>query len=167
MRSQQHRYIVARILDIARAHLDGSLQFPDFCRIASVSEHPVRNAFRHVYGATACRYLRERRMQEARKALLAADGDDVTVTDVAMCFGFFEMGRFAVNYRLTFGESPSITLRRSPYAARRPAWDRSEPPASFLAPIERAPAGDPSTDEAPTEAAYPAKIRIAKAATTA
>jgi AraC-like DNA-binding protein len=150
---QQHRYIVARILDIARAHLDGSLQFPDFCRIASVSEYSVRNAFRHVYGATPCRYLRERRMQEARKALLAADGDDVTVTDVAMRFGFFEVGRFAVNYRLTFGENPSITLRRSPYA-------------SFLAPIERARSEDPSADDAPTEAAYPAKIRIATAATT-
>jgi transcriptional regulator GlxA family with amidase domain len=115
---QQHRDIVVRIEDIARANLGEPLHLLDLCKSASVTEHSVRNAFRHVYGATPCRHLREFRMREARKALLAPGPKDRTVTDVAMRFGFFEIGRFAVRYRLTFGESPSTTLRRASQAAR-------------------------------------------------
>ena len=36
-----------------------------------------------------------------------------TVTDVAMMFGFFELGRFAGRYRHTYGEVPSETLRQA------------------------------------------------------
>jgi transcriptional regulator GlxA family with amidase domain len=110
---QQHRDIVVRIEDIARANLGEPLHLLDLCKSASVTEHSVRNAFRHVYGATPCRHLREFRMREARKALLAPGPKDKTVTDIAMRFGFFEIGRFAVRYRLTYGESPSTTLRRA------------------------------------------------------
>jgi transcriptional regulator GlxA family with amidase domain len=115
---QQHRDIVVRIEDIARANLGEPLHLLDLCKSAAVTEHSVRNAFRHVYGATPCRHLREFRMREARKALLAPGPKDKTVTDIAMRFGFFEIGRFAVRYRLTFGESPSTTLRRASQAAR-------------------------------------------------
>lgn len=129
MRLQQHRHIVARIEGVARAHLDDPLHLTVLCRIASVTEHAVRNAFRHVYGATPSRYLRELRMQEARKALLAPNSGDVTVTQVAMRFGFFEIGRFAVKYRQTFGECPSATLRRSSTPTRASAG-RDMPPRS-------------------------------------
>jgi AraC-like DNA-binding protein len=40
----------------------------------------------------------------------AQPGENVTV--LAMGFGFTHMGRFAVEYRQRFGESPSETLRR-------------------------------------------------------
>jgi hypothetical protein len=36
----------------------------------------------------------------------------VTVTEIATNFGFAELGRFSVEYRKVFGESPSVTLRR-------------------------------------------------------
>lgn len=118
MRVQQYRDIVARIEDVARANLDQPLHLLDLCKSASVTEPSVRNAFRRVYGATPSRHLREFRMREARKALLASGPKDRTVTEIAMRFGFFEIGRFAVKYRLTFGESPSTTLRRASEAAR-------------------------------------------------
>ena len=34
------------------------------------------------------------------------------VTEIATCFGFAELGRFSVEYRKAFGESPSQTLNR-------------------------------------------------------
>jgi len=36
----------------------------------------------------------------------------VTVTEIATSFGFVELGRFSVEYRKVFGESPSETLGR-------------------------------------------------------
>ena len=56
--------------------------------------------------------LRER-LRAARAALRAAAPGTTTVTDVAMSYGFFELGRFAGRYRHTFGEVPSETLRHA------------------------------------------------------
>ena len=58
------------------------------------------------------RYLVLRRMNQARRALRAARPGTVTVTDVAMRYGFWQLGRFAVEYHTLFGESPSATLAR-------------------------------------------------------
>jgi len=57
-------------------------------------------------------YLWLRRMQLARRSLLSADPAIKTVTEIATAHGFGELGRFAVEYRTLFGESPSATLKR-------------------------------------------------------
>jgi AraC-like DNA-binding protein len=51
-------------------------------------------------------------MHLARRALAVADARAKTVTEIANDYGFGELGRFAVEYRKLFGESPSMTLRR-------------------------------------------------------
>jgi AraC-like DNA-binding protein len=60
------------------------------------------------------RYLLLRRMHLARRALRQTAPDPTTVTDIATRFGFWQLGRFAVEYLSLFGESPSATLRRQP-----------------------------------------------------
>jgi AraC-like DNA-binding protein len=55
-------------------------------------------------------------MHLARRALLRADASAATVTMVATDHGFWELGRFSVEYRGLFGESPSASLRRPPDA---------------------------------------------------
>ena len=59
-------------------------------------------------------YLWLRRMNLVRRALALADAAAKTVTEIANDHGFAELGRFAVTYRKLFGESPSVTLRRTP-----------------------------------------------------
>jgi transcriptional regulator GlxA family with amidase domain len=51
------------------------------------------------------------RLSRARGALLSADASLTTVTAIATGFGFLELGRFSVEYRQIFGESPSRTLQ--------------------------------------------------------
>jgi AraC-like DNA-binding protein len=45
-------------------------------------------------------------------AELRAGGDGVSVTDVALRWGITHTGRFAQEYRRTYGRSPSQTLRQ-------------------------------------------------------
>ena len=62
------------------------------------------------------KYLKRHRMTQARLSLVKAEPADTTVTTVAHHWGFWELGRFAVEYRQLFGESPSTTLCRAPPA---------------------------------------------------
>jgi transcriptional regulator GlxA family with amidase domain len=122
---QRYRQIVGRIEELLRNDRGEQLHVDDLCRAAAVSERTLRSAFRKVHGVSPYRYLRGFRMTQARQALLSAGSRHGTVTEVAMQFGFLELGRFSVDYRSAFGECPSATLRR--------ALEREAPPA---APIE-------------------------------
>jgi AraC-like DNA-binding protein len=63
-------------------------------------------------------------MHLARRALLRADPAAATVTGIATDHGFWELGRFSVEYRALFGEMPSASLRRAPdEALGRKSWN--------------------------------------------
>jgi len=97
----------------ALADLDQPLHISTLCRALAVSERTLRKAFHKTHGVPPCRHLRMLRLSQARRALLSADGHFVTVTEIATGFGFVELGRFSVEYRKLFGESPSQTLSRA------------------------------------------------------
>ncbi|PWS35790.1 hypothetical protein DFH01_19625 [Falsiroseomonas bella] len=74
-----------------------------------VSPRFVNQCFDAVYGISVHRYLRQRRLAEARRRL-AAGGAGLMVKQVALDLGFWHFGRFALAYRDLFGETPSQTL---------------------------------------------------------
>lgn len=106
------RELVARITSFVRDHLGEPITVADLSRMAGVSERTLRAAFHDVMGVSPKRYALMQRLQAAHTALQNADPNSTTVTDVAMTFGFFELGRFAGRYRHAFGEVPSQTLRQ-------------------------------------------------------
>jgi len=110
-KNDRFREIVTQAEAIATENVGKALSIPAICCRLSVSQRTLRKAFRSVYGQSPCRRLRVLRLNQARKALLAVKGETAKVTEIAICLGFFELGRFSVEYRELFGESPSQTLR--------------------------------------------------------
>jgi AraC-like DNA-binding protein len=106
------RRLVQQAEVLALASSDEPLHVSDLCQVIGVSERTLRKAFLRVHGIPSCRHLRMLRLSNARRALLSADGTLATVTEIAMSFGFAELGRFSVEYKKAFGESPSQTLYR-------------------------------------------------------
>ncbi len=78
--------------------------------VAGVSIRTLSRAFskRHRMGPLA--FLKQRRFDATYRALLGATPEETSVTQVAMNYGFWHMGKFAIEYRQLFGESPSHTL---------------------------------------------------------
>jgi transcriptional regulator GlxA family with amidase domain len=111
--SSTHSDLVEQAERLALAHIDEPLHVSALCRTLEVSERTLRKAFHKSYGLAPCRRLRMLRLSEARRALLAADCKRITVTEIATEFGFLELGRFSVEYRRVFGESPSQTLHHA------------------------------------------------------
>jgi transcriptional regulator GlxA family with amidase domain len=98
---------------LALADVDQPLHVSALCQTLAVSERTLRKAFRRIHGVPPCRHLRMLRLSRARRALLSADCKLSSVTEIATGFGFVELGRFSVEYRKVFDESPSQTLHRA------------------------------------------------------
>jgi AraC family ethanolamine operon transcriptional activator len=109
----RRRDVVARVMAFLGDNLGEPVTVTDLSRMAGVSERTLRAAFHDVMGISPKRYAITQRLQAAHQALRSADHRTTTVTDVAMMFGFFELGRFAGRYRHTYGEVPSETLRHA------------------------------------------------------
>jgi AraC-like DNA-binding protein len=107
-----NRELVEQAERLALANFQTPLDIPTLCRALAVSERTLRKAFQKNRGLPPCRRIRMLRLSGARRGLLSACGGCVTVTEIATSFGFVELGRFSVEYRKMFGESPSETLSR-------------------------------------------------------
>jgi AraC-like DNA-binding protein len=109
----QHARIVNRFLEFLEARPDEPVYLAEICTAIGASERTLRTCCQEVLGAGPLRYLWMRRMHLARRALMHADASMTTVTEIATAHGFWELGRFSVEYRTLFGESPSQSLRRA------------------------------------------------------
>ena len=103
--------LVAQVVAFLRDTISEPVTVAELSQRAGVSDRTLRAAFRDVLGRSPKQYALAERLCAAREALSIADPGTTTVTDVAMAYGFFELGRFAGRYRHAFGESPSRTLR--------------------------------------------------------
>ena len=96
----------------------------DLIAVCHVSERTLRKHFRAFIGVSPLGFLRRLRLAAVRETLLQGTRG-TSVTEVATLHGFTHFGRFSLQYRQCFGETPSITLGRS-RAAREERSDRTD-----------------------------------------
>jgi len=105
--------VLKRFRSLLDARLDEPMHLAEMCKALGVSERTLRACCQEALGVSPMRFLWLRRMNQARRALGRADPATATVTEIATAQGFWELGRFAVQYRSLFGERPSETLARA------------------------------------------------------
>jgi AraC-like DNA-binding protein len=108
----RHMAIIARFEELLAANYDRPLHLAEICAAIGASERTLRVSCMEHLGMGPVRYLWLRRMHLARRALILTVPGAATVTEIATANGFWELGRFAVEYRALFGEAPSVSLRR-------------------------------------------------------
>ena len=104
--------VMKRFRALLDARPDDALHLPELCQALGVSDRTLWTCCHEALGVSPMHYLWLRRMNQTRRALLHADPATATVTGIATAQGFWELGRFAVQYRTLFGERPSATLSR-------------------------------------------------------
>jgi len=119
-RALNHTAVMARFENWLEINLGKPVYLVDACAAVGVSERTLRICCQEHLGVSPNRYLWIRRMHLAHGALRRASMIATTVSSIATSFGFWELGRFAVEYRKLFGEMPRATLARS--LARHRTW---------------------------------------------
>jgi AraC-like DNA-binding protein len=103
---------VKRAIDYIHASLEKPLTIADIAATAGVPGTTLFKHFRDGCGMSPMRYVRNQRLQRVHQELLNAQ-KGARVTEIASRWGFGHLGRFAIEYRLRFGESPSQTLSKN------------------------------------------------------
>ena len=111
--SPPYRHHVARrAYQYMQERIGESLSIRDLCSVTRASYGTLEKGFRETYGMSPLAYLRALRLFRARTELRQPN-PETTVTGVAIQCGFLELGRFSVQYRERFGETPSETLHKA------------------------------------------------------
>jgi AraC-like DNA-binding protein len=111
---RQHGLTMRRFRRFVEENQGEPLYITNICKAIGVSSRTLDLCCHEHLGMGPKRYLLLRRMGLARRALRQGAAGTASVTDIAMHYGFWQLGRFAVEYRSLSGESPSATLRRTP-----------------------------------------------------
>ena len=103
--------LVRRAMELCEA-ASKPIGVSDLAAACGVSKRVLELGFQETLRTTPSRAMRQSRMNQVRRELRAADRASNNVTDILSRWGVSELGRFAVEYKNLFGESPSTTLRR-------------------------------------------------------
>jgi AraC-like DNA-binding protein len=110
-RTDSRPVLLRRAMDYMDRNAANDIALSDVADAVHVTPRAVQYMFRKHLDATPLQYLREVRLHRAHQDLLRANRMDDTVTAIAARWGFMHSGRFAVQYREVYGQSPHTTLR--------------------------------------------------------
>jgi AraC-like DNA-binding protein len=108
----QHAIVMRRFRRVIEENQEHPLYIPEICKAIGASSRTLQVCCHEHLGMGPKHYLLLRRMNLAHWALRQSAPEAASVTEIAMRYGFWQLGRFAVEYQSLFGASPSATLAR-------------------------------------------------------
>jgi len=91
-------------------HHHETVRMEDLCRVTAVGLRTLQRCFREYFDLTLTDYLKTVRLNAAHRELAAANSSEQSVSYIALRNGFTHLGRFSVEFRERFGESPKDLL---------------------------------------------------------
>jgi AraC-like DNA-binding protein len=92
-------------------HATADVSINDVAAAVHLTPRAVQYLFRRRLDTTPTEYIRRVRLDRAHQELLACEPSNTTVSEIAQRWGFAHTGRFAVQYRQVYGQSPHATLK--------------------------------------------------------
>ena len=103
-------YYVKRVEDMFRANFENEISMDDIVNISGVSARTVFYGFQRWRGTSPMNYLRDLRLDAARKNLAKPIAGPKSVSEAALAVGFANFSQFSKLYKMRFGQKPSTTL---------------------------------------------------------
>ena len=94
-------------------NISSPISLDDLLSISGMGKKSIYKLYRKHYNTTPISYIKETRLNTIRNELTNPQRRNITVTDIAMNNGMYHMSNFASEYKSTFGELPSETLKKS------------------------------------------------------
>jgi AraC family ethanolamine operon transcriptional activator len=95
------------------SYLSKPLALAGLCAHCGVGVRTLEYGFRQFYDTTPISFIKSQRLTRTRFALARAGAQPTSISAIARRLGFTHMGQYAQDYRMLFGESPTMTLRRA------------------------------------------------------
>jgi AraC family ethanolamine operon transcriptional activator len=102
---------VKHVIDYLQVSVHELPNMQTLCTIANLSERTLQYGFLEYIGLTPIEYMRVLRLNHVNFELKLATSK-TKITDIALKWGFIELGRFARDYKSLFLELPSDTLMK-------------------------------------------------------
>ncbi len=109
---QAENMYVRRAINYIHDNLGEPLTIGDVSQAVGISARSLQLGFKAEFGQTPMQYLRETRLREARHLIRYSPAHE-KIGDICLSVGFGHFGRFSVEYRQRFGESPHETRAKS------------------------------------------------------
>jgi AraC-like DNA-binding protein len=102
--------IAGKVEDYLEANETRPVHISEICSGLHVSRRTLHRAFHEAIGLGPVAFLRRKRLCSVHKILRSSDPMMTNVAQVALQYGFANLGRFSGDYRQLFEEYPSQTL---------------------------------------------------------
>ena len=91
-------------------NIQANITLDDLASATAVSPATLSKHFRHYLGQSPLQYVRAKKL-DAVHLVLKQSHSSMSVTEIALRYGFNHLGRFSQYYRGQFGQCPSVTLK--------------------------------------------------------
>ena len=100
---------LSKMIRYIEQNVHRNIDIEELSSVSNMSVRSIYNAFSKTFATTPKCYIKQLKFQKLREDLL--QGKCRNVTEIALDYGFSHLGRFSSDYRKTFGELPSETMR--------------------------------------------------------
>ena len=108
---------VKRAVEYIMENCEQDISISDLVAVSNVSMRSLQSGFAKQFNTGPMSFLKRTRLQRAREELLSENPEETYIMDVATKWGFYHQSNFAKIYRQHFGELPTETLHKIPWAA--------------------------------------------------